>query len=70
LVRYDRIAEAMGGYGELVREPAQIAGALKRAASQPVPSCINVLTDTTAVSPGTIGLTMLFAQSLMDFNKK
>ena len=69
-VRYDRIAEAMGGYGELVRDPAQIAGALQRARSQPVPSCVNVMTDTTAVSPGTIGLTMLFAQSLMDFTKK
>jgi len=69
LVRYDRIAEAMGGYGELVRDPAGIAGALQRAQSQNVPSCINVLTDTTAVSPGTVGLTMLFAQSLLDFTK-
>lgn len=70
LVRYDRIAEAMGGYGELVRDPAHIAGALARARSQPVPSCINVLTDTSVVSPGTIGLTMIFAQSLIDFGKK
>jgi acetolactate synthase-1/2/3 large subunit len=69
LVRYDRIAEAMGGYGELVRDPAGISGALQRARSQDVPSCINVLTDTTAVSPGTVGLTMLFAQSLQDFQK-
>jgi len=70
IVRYDRIAEAMGGYGEFVRDPAQIAGALERARSQDVPSCINVLTDTTVTSPGTIGLTMIFAQSLMDYNKK
>jgi len=69
LVRYDRIAEAMGGYGELVRDPAGIAGALQRARSQDAPACINVLTDTTAVSPGTVALTMLFAQSLMDFKK-
>lgn len=70
VVRYDRIAEAMGGYGEFVRDPAQIAGALQRAQSQDVPSCINVLTDTSVVSPGTIGLTMIFAQSLMDYDKK
>ena len=49
--------------------PEVIAGALQRASEQDVPSCINVLTDTTAVSPGTVGLTMLFAQSLQDFQK-
>jgi len=69
LVRYDRVAEALGGYGELVRDPAEIAGALDRARAQDVPSCINVLTDTTAVSPGTVGLTLLFAQGMIDYRK-
>jgi acetolactate synthase-1/2/3 large subunit len=70
LVRYDRVAEALGGYGELVREPAAIRPALERAASLKVPSVINVLTDTTAISPGTMGLGMLFAQSMQEFDRK
>ena len=69
LVRYDRIAEVMGGYGELVRDPAEISGALQRAKEQDVPSCINVFTDTSVVSPGTIGLGMIITQSLIDYQK-
>jgi acetolactate synthase I/II/III large subunit len=43
--RYDRIAEAFGGYGELVEDPAQIAPALERAFASGKPSIVNVLTD-------------------------
>ncbi|MFC1854231.1 thiamine pyrophosphate-binding protein [candidate division CSSED10-310 bacterium] len=70
LVRYDRIAESLGGYGELIRYPDEIEGALRRAQAQKMPACLNVVTDTTAISPGTTSLNMLFAGSLIEFNKK
>ncbi len=67
LVRYDRVAEALGGYGELVRDPAQIRPALERAAALRVPSVINVLTDTTAISPGTVGVSLFLLQSVQSY---
>ena len=70
LVRYDRIAEALGGYGEMVRAPDQIAGALRRAAEQKTPSCINVLTDTHVLSPGTMALGMIMSEAIADHKKK
>lgn len=51
--RYDKMVEALGGYGEVVEEPGEIAPALERAFASGVPACINVLTDPTAVSPVT-----------------
>jgi acetolactate synthase-1/2/3 large subunit len=44
-VRYDKIVEAMGGYGETVTDPKQIRPALERAFAAGVPACVNVLTD-------------------------
>jgi acetolactate synthase I/II/III large subunit len=43
--RYDKLAEAFGGYGELVADPAQIVPALERAFASGKPSIINVLID-------------------------
>jgi acetolactate synthase-1/2/3 large subunit len=43
--RYDLVMEALGGHGELVREPDELAPALKRAFATPGPSLVNVLTD-------------------------
>ncbi len=43
--RYDLVAEALGGHGELVREPGEIGPALDRALSHDGLSVINVLTD-------------------------
>jgi acetolactate synthase-1/2/3 large subunit len=43
--RYDLVMEALGGHGELVREPAELRPALKRAFATPGPSLVNVLTD-------------------------
>jgi acetolactate synthase-1/2/3 large subunit len=40
--RYDRIVEAMGGYGENVTEPAQIRPALERARASGKPALVNV----------------------------
>jgi acetolactate synthase I/II/III large subunit len=43
--RYDLVAEALGGRGELVEQPGDIGPALDRALAQPGLSVVNVLTD-------------------------
>ena len=52
-LRYDRIVEAMGGYGEQVTEPSQIRPALERARKSGKPSLINVMVDPDVFSSGT-----------------
>jgi acetolactate synthase I/II/III large subunit len=49
--RYDQVVEALGGYGELVERPGDVAGALERAFSAQKPALVNVLTDPTVVYP-------------------
>ena len=49
--RYDRVVEALGGYGELVERPGEIGPALRRAFDAGVPACVNVLMDPTAEYP-------------------
>jgi acetolactate synthase-1/2/3 large subunit len=39
---YERVVEALGGYGEHVREPGQLRPALERAFEAGVPACLNV----------------------------
>jgi acetolactate synthase-1/2/3 large subunit len=51
-VRYDRLVEALGGYGELVEDPAEIRPALERAFASGKPACVNVMTQA-RVSPVT-----------------
>jgi acetolactate synthase-1/2/3 large subunit len=43
--RYDQVAEALGGSGELVEKPAEIGPAIDRALAHPGLSVVNVLTD-------------------------
>ncbi len=50
--RYDRVVEALGGYGELVERPEGIVPALERAFASGKPACINVMLD-----PGGMGKT-------------
>ena len=49
--RYDQVVEALGGHGELVREPAELRGALERAFASGKPALVNVLTDPSVVYP-------------------
>ena len=49
--RYDKVAEALGCDGELVREPQELRGALERAFESRRPALVNVLTDPTVVYP-------------------
>ncbi len=44
-IRYDKMVEALGGYGELVERPEDIRPALERAFASGLPACINVLID-------------------------
>ncbi len=44
-IRYDRMVEALGGYGELVERPQDIRPALDSAFASGLPACINVLID-------------------------
>jgi acetolactate synthase-1/2/3 large subunit len=43
--RYDKVVEALGGYGEMVERPEEIRPALERAFKSGVPACINVICD-------------------------
>ncbi len=48
--RYDKVVEAVGGYGEHVTEPAQIRPALERAVASGTVACVNVMLDPDAPS--------------------
>jgi acetolactate synthase-1/2/3 large subunit len=45
LTRYDRVVEALGGYGEFVEQPDDILPALERAFASGKPACVNVVID-------------------------
>jgi acetolactate synthase-1/2/3 large subunit len=49
--RYDQVVEALGGYGELVREPGELRPALERAFAAGRPALVNVLTDPSVAYP-------------------
>ena len=53
-VHYEKLAEALGGYGERVEKDEDIGPAVKRALASGKPACVNVLTDPTVVSPATL----------------
>ena len=41
--RYDEVAKALGGYGELVTDASALGPALQRAYDSGLPACINVI---------------------------
>jgi acetolactate synthase-1/2/3 large subunit len=49
--RYDQVVEALGGHGELVERPQDVAPALERAFQSGKPALVNVLTDPTIAYP-------------------
>jgi acetolactate synthase-1/2/3 large subunit len=49
--RYDKVVEALGGYGEMVERPEEIRPALERAFKSGLPACINVICDPAAEYP-------------------
>ena len=54
VVHYEKVVQALGGHGELVQKDEEIIPAIKRAVSSGKPACINVLTDPTVFSMGTL----------------
>jgi acetolactate synthase-1/2/3 large subunit len=54
--RYDRVVEALGGHGELVRSPGELRPALERAFEASGPTLINVLTDPSVAYPRSANL--------------
>jgi thiamine pyrophosphate-dependent acetolactate synthase large subunit-like protein len=60
IVHYEKIAEGLGCYGELVEKEADIVPAIERAMASGKPACINILTDMSIVSPATL----IFVDSL------
>jgi acetolactate synthase-1/2/3 large subunit len=58
-VDYHSLVEALGGKGLYVDDPADIKPALEKAFGAGKPTCINVMTDPTAVSPGSVALANL-----------
>ena len=53
-VHYEKMAEALGGFGELVEKDEDIVPAIQRALESGKPACINVMTDPCVVSPATL----------------
>jgi acetolactate synthase-1/2/3 large subunit len=43
--RYDLVAIALGGHGELVQKPEDMAGAIERSLASGKPACINVMVE-------------------------
>jgi acetolactate synthase I/II/III large subunit len=60
VVHYEKIVEALGGYGEFVTRDDELVPALERAIASGLPACVNVLTDATVASP----MAALFFDSL------
>jgi len=63
---FHELVKVLGGYGELVRDPKELCGAIERAFSSGVPALINVVTDPNAVSGATYSIT----EMMMSVNKK
>ena len=49
--RYDEVVAALGGHGEMVSRPQDVAPAIERAFAAGLPALVNVLTDPTVVYP-------------------
>ena len=55
-VPYHDMVAALGGVGILVEKPEEIRPALEKAFQSGKTACINVLTDPTTISPGSVAL--------------
>lgn len=58
-VDYHKLIEALGGKGLYVEDPSDIRPALEEAFAAGIAACINVMTDPTTVSPGSVALANL-----------
>lgn len=60
-INYHKLVEELGGKGFFVETPEDIRPALEEAFASGVTSCINVMTDPTTISPGSVALANLGA---------
>ncbi len=60
-VRYDKMVEALGGHGEYVEDPEDIAPALQRAIESGLPACVNVRVD-----PDVVGVKLMTVQKIKE----
>jgi acetolactate synthase-1/2/3 large subunit len=60
-VAYEKVVEALGGYGERVERAAEIRPALERAFASGKPACLNVFTDRDVATPMGVMLAQLGA---------
>jgi acetolactate synthase I/II/III large subunit len=58
-VRYDRLVEALGGFGAYVEKPEDIRPALEAAFASGKTACVNVMVDPSTISPGSVALANL-----------
>lgn len=49
--RFDLLAQALGGHGERVTDPAEIGAAVRRALESGMPALVDVVTDARCISP-------------------
>jgi thiamine pyrophosphate-dependent acetolactate synthase large subunit-like protein len=56
MVHYERAAEGLGAYGELVERAEDIGPAMKRALGCGHVACLNIVTDPDVIEPGTLAL--------------
>ena len=58
-VDYHKLVEDLGGKGMLIEQPGDIGPALEEAFTSEKTTCINVMTDPTTISPGSVALANL-----------
>lgn len=58
-VDYHKLVEDLGGKGMMIDQPGDIAPALEEAFAAETTVCINVMTDPTTISPGSVALANL-----------
>ncbi len=60
MVHYEKAAQGLGAYGELVERPEDIAPAMERALDCGRIACLNIVTDPDVIEPGTLALYSAF----------
>jgi len=56
IVHYEKMVEGLGGHGEFVTRDEEIAPAVLRALDSGKPACVNVITDPSVASPGSLSI--------------
>ncbi len=60
-VHYEKLVEALGGFGAYVEKPEDIRPALEAAFASGKTACVNVMVDPSVISPGSVALANLGA---------